>query len=210
MNLIKNRLRNSLTTTLLDDLMMINLNGPKLNTPEMSQLLDRVYDRWINIRARNVKMSHRESRVRVKEPTEHSKDIDSTVDEELQPLQPDMEDSADNNVVYITAPGFAAIAALDEQSFKDLIGFRFRKAGTLVSVAYKFDNGWQTGKWESVSDRATRAEVVLSEPAFPVHIVNFSKVRHQLQLSLASYGIDGKWCLVCEDECNYEEQSVQS
>ena len=44
MNLIKNRLRNSLTTTLLDDLMMINLNGPKLNPPEMSQLLDRVYD----------------------------------------------------------------------------------------------------------------------------------------------------------------------
>ena len=140
----------------------------------------------------------------------HSKDIDETVDEELQPLQPDMEDSADNNVVYITAPGFAAIAALDEQSFKDLIGFRFRKAGTLVRVAYKFDNGWQTGKWESVSDRATRAEVVLSEPAFPVHIVNFSKVRHQLQLSLASYGIDGKWCLVCEDECNYDEHLEKS
>ena len=105
-------------------------------------------------------MSHRESRVRGKEPTERSsKDINETVDEELQPLHPDMEDSADNNVVYITAPGFATIAALDEQSFKDLIGFRFRKAGTLVRVAYKFDNGWQTEKWESVIDRATRADL---------------------------------------------------
>ena len=159
MNPIKNRLQNRLTTTLLDDLMMINLNGPELNTPEMSQLLDRVYDRWINIRARNVKMSHRESRARDKKQTEHSKD--ETVDEELQPLHSDVEESADNNVVYITAPGFTTIAALDEQSFKDLVSFRFRKAGSLVRVAYKFDNGWKTGKWESVSDRATRAESVL-------------------------------------------------
>jgi hypothetical protein len=28
-----------------------------------------------------------------------------------------------------------------------MIGCRFRKARKLVRVAYKFDNGWQTGKW---------------------------------------------------------------
>ena len=55
------------------------LNGPELNTSEMSQLLDRVYDQWINVHARNVNMSHRD-RAHDKKRTEDSKDIDETVD----------------------------------------------------------------------------------------------------------------------------------
>ena len=70
----------------------------------------------------------------------------------------------------------------------------------MVRIAYNFDNGWQTGKWESVSDRATRAETELSAASFSVHIVNFNRVRHPLQLSLASYGMDRKLCLVLEEE----------
>ena len=42
--------------------------------------------------------------------------------------------------------------APDEESFKNLIGSRFRIRGVAVRVAYKFDNGWQTGKWQSVSE----------------------------------------------------------
>jgi hypothetical protein len=32
------------------------------------------------------------------------------------------------------------------------------------------------GKWESVSDRETRAEAELSPASFSVHIVNFNRV----------------------------------
>jgi hypothetical protein len=66
--------------------------------------------------------------------------------------------------------------APDNNCFRELIGCRFRREGKLVRVAYKFDNGWQTGKWESVSDRATRAETELSAAVIAVHTVNFSKV----------------------------------
>ncbi len=59
---------------------MKTLNGPELNTSEMSQLLDRVYDQWIKIHARNVNMSHSRDRARDKKRTEDSKDIDETID----------------------------------------------------------------------------------------------------------------------------------
>ena len=91
-------------------------------------------------------------------------------------------------------------AGLDEHTFKQLIGYKFRKEGKVVRVAYKFDNGWQTGKWESVSDRATRAEAEHSTLSVAVHTVNFKKIRHLVQLSIATYGIEGKWCLVMEDQ----------
>ncbi len=65
----------------------------------------------------------------------------------------------------------------------------------MVRIAYKFDKGWQTGKWESESSRVTRAEAEVSEAAFSVHFVNFNRA---LQLSLASYCMDGKWCLAVE------------
>ena len=76
-----------------------------------------------------------------------------------------------------------------------------------MRIVYNFDNGWQTGKWESVSDRATRAEAELSAASFSVHIVNFNRIRHPLQLSLASYGMDRKWCLVLEEKtpCDSDE-----
>ena len=81
-----------------------------------------------------------------------------------------------------------------------------RWPGPGCQCVFKLHNGhgWQTGtrkpEWESVSDRATRAETELSAASFSVHIVNFNRVRHPLQLSLASYGMDGKWCLVLEEE----------
>ena len=81
-----------------------------------------LYDRWINIRARNVKMSHRESRARNKELTEKKKDIDETVDEELKLLHSDIENSADNNVVYATEPGFTTITA-DSLQWTIISGF---------------------------------------------------------------------------------------
>jgi hypothetical protein len=185
MNLVKDKLQNRLTTSLLDDLMMINLNGPGLRSPEMSQLLERVHTRWLNIRARNVTKSHRERRV-CNETADcvHSEDIDDLLEQS--------EDSADNNVVYIAEPGFMIMPAPDQEGFSALTGSRFRKDNKLVCVAYNFDNGWQTGKWESVSDRATRAEKELSAAVISVHIVNFSRVLHplQLRLSLASYGME--------------------
>ena len=61
---LKSKIRNSLRTSLLDDLIMINLNGPRLNSEVMPALLEKVYACWIDIRARNVKKSHRESRPR--------------------------------------------------------------------------------------------------------------------------------------------------
>ena len=69
-----------------------------------------------------------------------------------------------------------------------------------MRVAYKFDNGWQTGKWESVSDRGTRADTVLSSVVVPVHTINFNKTRHLVQLPLSTYGMEAKWCLVVEDK----------
>ncbi len=71
-----------------------------------------------------------------------------------------------------------------------------------MRIAYKFDKRWQTGKysgkWESESNRVTRPEAEVSEAASSVHLVNFNRARHPLQLSLASYGMDEKWCLVVE------------
>ena len=94
--------------------------------------------------------------------------------------------------------------APDEESFKNLIGSRFRIRGVAMRVAYKFDNGWQTGKWESVSDRGTRADTEAdteqSAAVVPVHTIDFSRTRHLLQLSLATYGREDKWCLVAEDK----------
>jgi len=90
--------------------------------------------------------------------------------------------------------------APDEESFKKLIGSKFKVGGVAVRVAYKFDNGWQTGKWESVSDRGTRADKEQSAAVVPVHTINFSRTRHLVQLSLATYGMEDKWCLVAEDK----------
>ncbi len=80
---------------------------------------------------------------------------------------------------------------------------KFRKNRKLIHVAYKFDNGWQTGftgKWESISDRVTRAEA--GEKSILLHTVKFNKDnrRYPLNLSLESYGMDAKWCLVVEDD----------
>ena len=104
--------------------MMINLNGPELRSPEMSQLLERMHTRWLNIRARNVMKSHRESRVR-NETADcvHSKDIDDL----LEPLHGESEDSADNNVMYIAEPGFMIMPAPDQEGFSALTGSRFRR-----------------------------------------------------------------------------------
>ena len=57
--------------------------------------------------------------------------------------------------------------APDSNGFENLSGHRFRNDGNVVRVQpIIFDNGWQTGKWESVSDRATRAEAELSAASF--------------------------------------------
>ena len=164
----------------------------------MYQILDKAHTRWINVRARNVMKSHRESRTRKQTAEPENNEGDEV--EEIQPLHADTEHSADNNAVYIADIGFVVMPTPDQDSFKNLTGHRFRNGGKVVRIAYNFDNGWQTGKWESVSDRATRAETELSAASFSVHIVNFNRVRHPLQLSLASYGMDGKWCLVLEEE----------
>ena len=87
-----------------------------------------------------------------------------------------------------------------KESFKKLIGSKFKVGGVAVRVAYKFDNGWQTGKWESVSDRGTRADKEQSAAVVPVHTINFSRTRHLVQLSLTTYGMEDKWCLVVEDK----------
>ena len=213
MNLIKSRIRNSLTTSLLDDLMMIYLNGPKLKSEKMSNLLEKVYTRWIDIRARNVKKSHRESRPRPtsnkyeqqcegSEESEHENEVEEVEEEGVEDMQPGLEheDSAENLVAYVVDAGFMTLDLPDEQSFKNLIGSKFRKGAMAVRVAYKFDNGWQTGKWESVSDRGTRADTVLSSVVVPVHTINFNKTRHLVQLPLSTYGMEAKWCLVVEDK----------
>jgi hypothetical protein len=134
MNLIKDRLRNSMSTSLLDDLRMINLNGPALRTPEMSQLLDKAHTRWINIRARNVMKSHRESRTLAQ--TTEPENSESEEVEELQPLHADTEHSADNNAVYIADPGFIIIPTPNKDSFKNLTDYRFRNEGKVVHIAY--------------------------------------------------------------------------
>ncbi len=53
------------------------------------------------------------------------------------------EDAAENmnNVVYIVEPGFVIMAAPDKDTFLVPISRKFRKAGKLVRVACKFDNG---------------------------------------------------------------------
>ena len=55
-------------------------------------------------------------------------------------------------VSYVVETGLMTMDAPDDESFKNLIGSRFRIRGVAVRVAYKFDNGWQTGKWQSVSE----------------------------------------------------------
>ncbi len=44
-----------------------------------------------------------------------------------------------------------------------------------MRVAYKFDNEWQTGKWESVTARATRADAEMDATPVTIHTVNFQK-----------------------------------
>ncbi len=113
---------------------------------------------------------------------------DSDEVEALQPLHADTEHSADKNAVYIAGPGSIIMPTPNQDRFKNLTGHKFRSEGKVVriQVAYNFANGWQTGKWESVSIRATRAEAELSTAFFSVHIVNFDRARHPIQLSLAS------------------------
>ena len=201
-------MRNRLKTSLLDDLIMINLNGPDLRTTEMIQLLDRVYTQWISIRARNVKKSHRESRERVIVA------LNTEDEEELELCEPELEDvhesdeeSADvNSVIYVPDPGFVTIPAPDDEGLQALIAQKFRQNRKSIHIAYKFDNGWQTGKWESVSDRVTRADA--AEKSVLLHTVKFNKDkrRYPLNLSLTTYGMDGKWCLVVEDDESHDSE----
>ena len=103
-------------------------------------------------------------------------------------------------LIYVPDPGFVTIPAPDDEGLQALIAQKFRQNRKSIHIAYKFDNGWQTGKWESVSDRVTRADA--AEKSVLLHIVKFNKDkrRYPLNLSLTTYGMDGKWCLVVEDD----------
>ena len=217
MNLIKNKTRNSLKTKTLDDLMMCNLNGPPLDQKELvSQLLDKAYTRWISIRARNVKRSFRGARPKAKtaraaggdKSDESSQDSEQDEVDSVQESGPADDDlEIPNASAYVPDTGFVVLPLPSEAEFAALIIKKFKTEGKHVYVAYKFDNGWQTGKWDSVTSRATRAESALPAAQVEIHIVKIDRVRFPVQLALASYGMEGVWCLVREEEPRDSEGS---
>ena len=98
--------------------------------------LEKVYARWIDIRARNIKKSHRESRPRPStkeheqqcngsEESEHE-DREGEVRDEVQEDEvhgTEDQETAQNVVAYVVEAGFMVMDAPDEESFKKLIGF---------------------------------------------------------------------------------------
>ena len=144
------------------------------------------------------------SRLRKKD-TRDKEGEESESGEELEEEADDVEEGITNPAVYVPDTGFVVMQEPNEADFASLIGRKFRKAGKHVRVAYKFDNEWQTGRWESVIARATRAETELAAIQVAIHTVKFQKSRYQLKLVLALYGMEGQWCLVEEEEpCDSE------
>ena len=55
---IKTKLRSSMSQNVVDNLMTISSNGPDLNSPEFSELLDRAYEHWCRQAKRCLARSH--------------------------------------------------------------------------------------------------------------------------------------------------------
>ncbi len=75
--------------------------------------------------------------------------------------------------MYGPDKGFVVMPEPKDTEFACLIGQKFRQAGRHIRVAYKFDNERQTGKWESVTARATRADAESDATPMTIHTVNF-------------------------------------
>ena len=213
MNNIKTKLRNALKTSVLDDLMMINSNGPDLEDKDsVSQLLEKACDKWMQLKARNIKKSHRGSRKRGRKIL--VSDLDSVLSAEHQSgdqgcnTADDTDSDAEDNAAEYDALDVSEAQILKETGiFQPPLGFIVMPKPTLeefreiekksfrnVKIAHKFADEWDVGRWKQKKKSKENAELYLHEVYY-----SSDKLYYKHHLLLDDYGAENTWCLVMKE-----------